>query len=59
MIHEKRHFIKCLHRRVGGGGFFCPCCVPSKRSTRAKWYRMAKKAERVSMKRDIIHQLDD
>lgn len=49
MIHEKRHFVKCLHARSAVGGFFCLCCAPSDRIGRKKEVR----AVRRRMKQDV------
>lgn len=56
MIHEKKHFIKCLHARVGGGGFYCGCCIPEGK-VRVVWYRMVKRSERQKMKKQIQTEL--
>lgn len=43
MIHEKRHFVKCLHARSVVGGFFCHCCAPRDRLGRKKEVRAVRR----------------
>lgn len=59
MIHEKNHFIKHLHAKIGGGGFFCTCCTGSDSKGRKAMYRARKRNLRQQVKKEILVALDD
>lgn len=42
-MQQKACFMKYVHARTGGGGWFCECCVSSKRSKRKRLYRTYKR----------------
>lgn len=43
MIRAKNFFMQCVNTKVGGGGWHCPCCGPTRRDLRKKAMRAYRK----------------